>query len=189
MRAFLFAAAAALLLSGCASKSSDISPSYVSPIMYQNHSCAQLAQEAQGVSSRAAQVSGAQDSKRTSDAVATGVAIVVFWPAAFLVGGDGPTAAELGQLKGQMVAIEQASIHKNCAISFQRTAEGSVSGAVQQVQAPPPAAPAAKQTGAQKRAQPKQASPAPPPVQQTVIVAEPPAPQLSEFDRTLNSRN
>ena len=185
---FLFAAAATLPLNGCASKSSDITPSYVSPIMYQNHTCAQLAQEAQGVSSRAAQVSGAQDSKRTSDAVATGVAIVVFWPAAFLVGGDGPTAAELGQLKGQMVAIEHASIQKNCAISFQRTAEGSVSGAVQQVQAPP-AAPAVKQTGAQKRAQPKQASPAPPPVQQTVIVAEPPAPQLSESDRALNSRN
>ena len=178
MRAFFFAAAAALPLIGCASKSSDITPSYVSPIMYQNHTCAQLAQEAQGVrtSSSGIRRTGL---KRTSDAVATGVAIVVFWPAAFLVGGDGPTAAELGQLKGQMVAIEQASIQKNCAISFQRTAEGSVSGAVQQVQAPPPAAPAAKQTGAQKRAQPKQASPAPPPMQQTVIVAEPPAPQLS----------
>ena len=83
---------------------------------------AQLAQEAQGVSSRAAQVSGAQDAKRTSDAVATGVAIVVFWPAAFLVGGDGPFAAELAQLKGEMNAIEQASIQKRCGIQFQRQA-------------------------------------------------------------------
>jgi hypothetical protein len=30
----------------------------------------------------------------------------VFWPAAFLVGGDEPMAAEFTQLKGQMVAIE-----------------------------------------------------------------------------------
>lgn len=88
--------------------------------MYQNHTCQQLALEAQGVSSRAAQVSGAQDAKRSNDAVATGVAVVVFWPAAFLVGGDGPTAAELGQLKGQMVAIEQASIVKKCGIQFQK---------------------------------------------------------------------
>src|SRR5688572_18086195 len=112
--------AVALLLAGCASKSSEISASYVSPIMYQNHTCPQLAQEAQSVSARAAQVSGAQDSKRTNDAIATGVAIVVFWPAAFLVGGDGPVAAELAQLKGQMNAIEQASIQKRCGIQFQR---------------------------------------------------------------------
>jgi hypothetical protein len=190
MRAFLYAAAATLLLSGCASRSSDISAAYVSPIMYQNHTCAQLAQEAQGVSARAAQVSGAQDQKRTNDQIATGVAIVVFWPAAFLVGGDGPTAAELGQLKGQMVAIEQASIQKNCAISFQRTAEGSVSGGVQQqMPTAPPPAPAAKQTSAQKRTQSKQPTSSPPPMQQTVIVAEPPAPQLTEVDRTMNSRN
>ena len=40
----------------------------------------------------------------------------MFWPAAFLVGGDGPMAAELAQLKGQMVAIEQASIQKKYGI-------------------------------------------------------------------------
>jgi hypothetical protein len=33
------------------------------------------------------------------------VAIVVFWPAAFLVGGDGQVAAELAQMKGQMNAL------------------------------------------------------------------------------------
>jgi hypothetical protein len=67
-------------------------------------------------------VSGAQDPKRSNDAIATGVAVEVFWPAAFLVGGDGPIAAELAQLKGQMVAIEHASIHKKCGIQFQRSA-------------------------------------------------------------------
>jgi hypothetical protein len=117
------AGVAALMMAavaGCASKSSDITPAYVSPVMYQGYSCQQLAQEAQGVSTRAAQVSGAQDQKRTNDQVATGVAIVVFWPAAFFVGGDGPAAAELANLKGQMTAIEQASIQKKCGIQFQR---------------------------------------------------------------------
>jgi hypothetical protein len=111
---------AAATVTGCASKSSEITPTYVSPIMYEGHTCKQLAQEAQGVSARAAQVAGAQDAKRTNDQVATGVAIVVFWPAAFLVGGDGQMASELAQLKGQMVAIEQASIQKKCGIQFQR---------------------------------------------------------------------
>jgi hypothetical protein len=119
MRKFSVLALAGVCI-GCASKSSEITPAYVSPITYQNHTCPQLAQEAQAVSARAAQVSGAQDQKRSNDQIATGVAIVVFWPAAFLVGGDGPIAAELAQLKGQMVAIEQASVHKKCGIQFQR---------------------------------------------------------------------
>jgi hypothetical protein len=123
MRYLGLAAIAALSLVGCASNSADIAPAYVSPISYQTFTCPQLAQEAQAVSARAAAVSGAQDSKRTSDAVATGVALVVFWPAAFLVKGDGATAAELGQLKGQMIAIEQASTAKRCGIQFHRPLE------------------------------------------------------------------
>ena len=119
MRKMLVAAAIAATVAGCASSSTDIAPAYVSPIMYQNFTCPQLAQEAQALSARAAAVSGVQDSKRTSDAVATGVALVVFRPAAFLVKGDGATAAELGQLKGQMVALEQASTAKRCGIQFQ----------------------------------------------------------------------
>jgi hypothetical protein len=137
----LTAAALATIVAGCASRSSDITPAYVSPITYQNHNCQQLAMEAQAISARAAQVSGAQDQKRTNDQIATGVAIVVFWPAAFLVGGDGPMAAELGNLKGQMVAIEQASIYKHCAISFQRTAEGTTTAPVYTQAAPPPQSP------------------------------------------------
>jgi hypothetical protein len=104
-------------LGGCASVSSDITPAYVSPVMYQAYTCPQLAQEAQ--SARAASLSDVQDSKRTSDGVATAAAIVIFWPAAFFVGGDKQTAAELAQMKGQMVAIEQAANAKKCGIQFQ----------------------------------------------------------------------
>jgi hypothetical protein len=39
--------------------------------------------------------------------------------AAFFVGGDKQTAAELSNKKGQMVAVEQASIAKKCNIHFQ----------------------------------------------------------------------
>jgi hypothetical protein len=106
-------------LAGCASSSADIAPAYVSPVAYQSYTCQQLALEAQAISTRAATLSGAQDSQRTKDGVATAAAIVIFWPAAFLVGGDKQTAAELSQMKGQMVAVEQASIAKKCGIQFQ----------------------------------------------------------------------
>jgi hypothetical protein len=112
----------ALAIAGCASKSDNIAAAYVSPLTYQPYSCDQLRVEATRVSSRAAALSGAQDSKATSDAVATGVAIVVFWPAAFLIKGDGASGAELARLKGEMEAIEQASVQKRCGIEFRRPA-------------------------------------------------------------------
>lgn len=196
MRHLVSAAALAVALGGCASKSSDITPAYISPIMYQNHSCPQLAQEAQGVSARAAQLSGAQDQKRTNDQIATGVAVVIFWPAAFLVGGDGPVAAELAQLKGQMVAIEQASIQKRCGITFQRTAsagEPTTAYAVQQAppEPPPASAPArSRQSNTPRTKNPASRTPTPPPAPapQTVVI-EPPPPTLSEGDQTMMRRN
>jgi hypothetical protein len=109
----------ALSLAGCASSAADVAPSYVSPIQYQTFTCPQLAAEAQRVSAAATAASGAQDSQRTKDALATTAAVIVFWPAAFFVQGDKQNAAQLAQLKGQMDAIQQESIAKNCNIQFQ----------------------------------------------------------------------
>ena len=78
----------------------------------------QIAEEASRVSRRAAEVAGVQDSQATKDSVVTGVAIVVFWPAAFFVGGDRASASELGRLKGEADALEQVSIRKSCGIQF-----------------------------------------------------------------------
>lgn len=110
---------AALALAGCASKSADIAPAYVSPLQYQSFTCPQLAAEAQRVSAAASAASGAQDSQATKDAVATTVGVIIFWPSLFLIGGDKQTAAQLAQYKGQMDAIQQESITKNCGIQFQ----------------------------------------------------------------------
>jgi hypothetical protein len=110
----------AAMLGACASSSNEIGAAYVSPVAYQSYNCQQLALEAQSVSARAVTLSGTQDSQRSKDQIATAAAIIVFWPAAFLVGGDKQTAAELSQIKGQMTAIEQASIARKCNIQFQK---------------------------------------------------------------------
>jgi hypothetical protein len=115
--AVLLAAAA---LAGCAKSASEIQPSYVSPLQYQHLSCQQLGAEAQRVSSRASQLSGVQDDKADQDVVVTAAAIVVFWPAAFFVGGDNQTAAELARLKGEFDTIEKVSIEKNCSLNFRK---------------------------------------------------------------------
>ena len=110
----------ALALAGCASSSDAIRPAYISPLQYQNLTCQQLGAEAERVSRRASEVAGVQDRNRTTDAWVTGAAIVLFWPAAFFVKGDGPTAAELARLKGEFEAIEQAAIQKNCNMRIRR---------------------------------------------------------------------
>ena len=110
----------ALTVAGYATSSDKITASYVSPIQYENWNCRQLAEEAQRISHHAAAAAGAQDSQATKDAVATTVGVIVFWPALFLIGGDKQGAAELAHLKGQMDAIEQASIRKRCGIQFQK---------------------------------------------------------------------
>ncbi len=116
----LFAVFASLLLAGCATRAENISAAYVSPVQYQNFSCAQLQEEAARVSARAVVASGAQDQKATNDAVATGVGVVLFWPALFFIKGDAASAQEIAQLKGDMEAIEQANIQKKCGLRFEK---------------------------------------------------------------------
>ena len=110
----------ALTVGGCASRSEDVAATYVSPTSYGSYSCRELSAEAQRVSSAAAAASGQQDARRTQDAVATTAAVVIFWPAAFFVGGNNAQTAQLANLKGQMRAIEEASVRKKCGISFRR---------------------------------------------------------------------
>jgi len=113
-------AVVAAFVSGCATNPKDIAPAYVSPILYQNLSCEQLAQEAARVSQAAAVATGAQQSQASKDAVMTTVGVVLFWPSLFFIGGDKGNAAEVARLKGEMQAIEQANISKNCGMKFQQ---------------------------------------------------------------------
>jgi hypothetical protein len=114
--------AAASVLAGCASRSGDIAEAYVSPLQYQGLSCAQLSQEAARVSARAVVASGAQDQSATNDTVATTAAVILFWPAAFMIKGNGANAQEVAQLKGDMDAIEQSNIQKKCGLQFNKGA-------------------------------------------------------------------
>ena len=51
-----------------------------------------------------------------------GVCLIVFWPAMLLTKGNDENTAELARLKGQMNAIEEASIKKRCGIRFEHAA-------------------------------------------------------------------
>ena len=117
MKKHLAWAVAVILASGCATKPEKIEAAYVSPVKYQSYSCKQLAAEADRVNARAADLTGVQRKKARNDAVATGIAIVVFWPALFLIDGDDEKTAELGRLKGDATALQVAAVKKGCAVS------------------------------------------------------------------------
>ena len=115
---FAVALVATMTLAGCASAPKDIAPAYVSTGLYENLSCPQLRREAEGVSSRMAAAYGKQTSNQSRDAAMTGVSLILFWPAAFFLKGDGADAAEVARLKGEMTAIDQVNRVKNCGIQF-----------------------------------------------------------------------
>jgi hypothetical protein len=106
------------VVADCASRSSNISASYVSSSAYSSLSCAALKEEAVRVSYSAAAASGRQDSAATGDAVKTGVGLVLFWPVLFFNEGNGAKAADVARLKGEMQALEVAAAQKNCNITF-----------------------------------------------------------------------
>jgi hypothetical protein len=118
MRVVVASVLAAVFLSGCAQDPKDIAPSYVSPMAYQGYTCEQIGQEAQRVSDRAVQLTGTQAQKATNDKIAMGVSLIVFWPAVFLIKGDKETAAELARLRGELDALDQASIAKHCGLTI-----------------------------------------------------------------------
>ena len=116
----LMLSASSIGLSGCANDPKNISAAYVSPIQYEGYTCPQIREEAARLSSKAAEITGVQQSKANGDAVAMGVGLVLFWPSLFFIKGDGQTATEVAHLKGQMDALEQASIKRKCNIQFQK---------------------------------------------------------------------
>jgi hypothetical protein len=124
MRRFVLAGLAVTIaaapLAGCATKPSDIAPTYVSPVPYQSMSCNALRGEAQRVSTAAAAAVGRQSRQANTDAAMVGVSLILFWPAVFFVGGNKTDAAQVAQIKGEMQAIQQVSDAKQCGIHFQQ---------------------------------------------------------------------
>ena len=113
-RDLILAAVFANFLQGCASDSDRIGPAYVSPVLYEQLSCAQLNDELLRVRQHAHRVASVQDAHSASDALTVGLAILVFPPIALLTNGDGPEAAELANLRGQHAALVHVGQKKQC---------------------------------------------------------------------------
>ncbi len=106
---------ALIVLSACASQSEDIATQYTSDLIYQSYDCQQLGVEARRVDAGIATTRMQVDKLANDDAAQMGVGLILFWPALFfLEGGDGPEAAQYARLKGEAVALQEASRKKKC---------------------------------------------------------------------------
>lgn len=107
-----------VLLSGCASRPTEIQAQYVSPLQYKDYDCDQVSAELGRISRKTAQLFGQLDKTASNDEAQMAVGMILFWPALFfLEGGDGAEAAEYARLKGEFDALEQAAIQKKCDMS------------------------------------------------------------------------
>ena len=108
-----------VVLAGCGPTMAEPKSTYVPPSAYLMHDCPQLVREARALSSRSATLAGMQQSVRTGDA-SDNSSTVIPWPRAFSLVGDKDIADKLALMRGQMLAIEEASVRAQCSIQFQR---------------------------------------------------------------------
>lgn len=113
MKRMLYAAACAVFITGCATSASQVPSTYVSPMKYNSYSCQDIEYEMREIESRVNTLTGQQDKKARNDKIATGVGVVLFWPALFLLASD-DTKTELSQAKGEYEALEESARRKDC---------------------------------------------------------------------------
>lgn len=115
-RKILVASLCAGLLSACATPADKVSATYVSPITYSPYDCDQIRMELVRVSAKVQEVAGVQNKQAKNDKIATGVGIVLFWPALFFLASS-DKKEELANLKGQYDALSAAAIQKKCPVA------------------------------------------------------------------------
>ena len=104
----------AATISGCASQPEKIQATYVSSTTYSNYSCKSIVSERNAIVNRLNEMNAGQKKKATGDAVATGVALVLFWPAAFALGAGSDLEPQIAALKGHYDALTAAGHEKGC---------------------------------------------------------------------------
>ena len=119
---------AGLLLTGCATRSSDVKALPANPADFAVWSCARIDDELGTVQQRAADVAYAVDERAGNNILALSIGVTLFWPAILAMRPDGPEAAELARLKGRDEALRVAARSKACPALGQEPAAARLAG-------------------------------------------------------------
>ncbi len=103
------------LLIGCATSPDKLSTQYIPASSYSNLDCDQIAASLRQKNTRLESLYAKLDKTASDDAAQMAVGMLLFWPTLFfLEGGDSPEAAEYSRLKGEVDALNEASVLKKC---------------------------------------------------------------------------
>ena len=105
----ILALAASISLSACATKPENITPQYVSTLQYKDLSCSQLGVELARTEEALTVASGEQKKARSNDTLGV---LFLGVPVSSLSGSN--KAAYIGQLKGQVEAMNKVATLNNC---------------------------------------------------------------------------
>lgn len=105
---------AALWLGGCATRAVDVQALPADPAAFASWDCERLDAEMDRVQQRAAELAYTVDARASTNIVALGVGVMVFWPALIAMQPPGAEAAELGRLKGRFDALQYSARRRAC---------------------------------------------------------------------------
>ena len=105
-----------VVISGCSSveKSIEVQSRYVPASRYSYLSWQQLISDAEALCARTPTLGSAVDKHRENQTGVEVVTWVLFWPAAFLLDDGSEESAQLAQAKGDLEAIQQNLMTKDC---------------------------------------------------------------------------
>ena len=112
MRAFMTFGLVATLAGYATSTSAGTASTYISPTDYRTLTCQQLLEAAKTISAQA----GVKQGSRSGVGISTGASPDIAWP----IEKVGDDKKKVANRRGQMVALEQASIQMQCSIQFPR---------------------------------------------------------------------
>jgi hypothetical protein len=98
----------------CTSYSKDIEPIHVHLDQYRSLNCEELGHEFGQLFQRRNSLADELDEEAANDQSITAVSAVLFWPAAFALGGNKEQEQEYAQIKGEFDAVIQVGIEKRC---------------------------------------------------------------------------
>jgi hypothetical protein len=108
------ALSSALIATGCAQTAKNVDAAYVSPSAFSGRNCNSLTLERNEIVRNVNRLTEDQNKAATDDAVITGIALVLFWPAAIALAATKDKSSALSVAKGNYDTITSTMEKKGC---------------------------------------------------------------------------
>lgn len=103
-----------VILTGCNRTSSEVIADNVDGYKFNNMSCTEIRSELSHLQQQANNVSGIVDERKNTQDGKNVAAVLLFWPALFLIDNNAPEARKYAQIKGEHEAAKRVYSRKGC---------------------------------------------------------------------------